>query len=83
MNTSAEHKLSVDRSTTQKFWQSAIIMFLQKCNDQTLKVLIALFNLIAQEIQFLVKADSCALRSEFYEDTIYIANLKERMTNVY
>ena len=64
--------LSVDRSTAQKIWQSAVC-FYKSAMTKPLKLhkeLIVQFDATGE-----VGADSGALRREFFEDAIYQANL--------
>ena len=72
MESSSEHMLSVDRSTSQKIWQSAVC-FYKSAMAQPVKLrkeLIVQFDATGE-----VGADSGALRREFFEDAICQANL--------
>ena len=72
MDSSAEHVLSVDRSTSQKIWHSAVC-FYKSAMTKPLKLhkeLIIQFDATGE-----VGADSGALRHEFFKDVIYQASL--------
>ena len=72
MDSSAEHVLSVDRSTSQKIWQSAVCFYKSAITKplKLCKELIIQFDATGE-----VGADSGALRREFFEDVIYQASL--------
>ena len=72
MELSSEHILSVDRSTAQKSWQTAVC-FYKSAMSRPIKLrmeLIVQFDATGE-----VGADSGALRREFFEDAICQANL--------
>jgi len=73
LDPSAEYVLSVDRSTPEKLWQSAVCFYKSAMTkpDKLRKEMVIQFDATGE-----VGADSGALRHEFFEDALYQGNLR-------